>query len=43
MALTMRLLNRICRTLALRLLRPWKTFWRRLMSTWPRGALMRAP
>jgi hypothetical protein len=39
----MRLLTRICIIFAFRLLRPWKTFWRRLMRTWPRGALTMAP
>jgi hypothetical protein len=41
--LTRRLLTRICRIFALRLLRPWKTFCSRLMRTWPRGALTSAP
>jgi hypothetical protein len=42
-ALTIRLLTRICMIFAFKLLRPWKTFWSRLMRTWPRGALMTAP
>lgn len=31
--LTIKLLARICRILALRLLRPWKTFWSALIKT----------
>src|SRR5690242_16086350 len=42
-ALTIRLLKRICRILALTLVRPWNSFCRMLMRTWPSGALTSAP
>lgn len=40
---TIRLLTRICRILAFRLVRPLKVFWSSQMRMWPSGALTRAP
>lgn len=40
---TTRLLNRICRILARRLVRPLKIFCRSQIKKWPSGALTRAP
>lgn len=40
---TIRLLTRICMILALRLVRPAKSFWSMEIKKWPNGALMKAP
>jgi hypothetical protein len=39
----MRLLVKICRILARRLVRPWNMRCRMEMRTWPSGALTKAP
>ena len=41
--LTTKLLKRIWRILAFKLVRPANSFCRMLIKTWPRGALMKAP
>lgn len=40
---TIKLLTKICKILAFKLVLPANSFCKRLISTWPSGALMKAP
>lgn len=40
---TIKLLTKICKILAFKLVLPENSFCKRLISTWPSGALMKAP